>query len=68
MKRTAEGAFIEAISEISERLEELKAFVVDEHMGVAPETLNWGHVGTAKHLLETLNEAAVFAGTRPEDN
>lgn len=68
MKQTAEGAFIEAISEISKRLDELKGFVAGDHMGIAPETVNWGHVGSARHLLETLDEAAVFAGIRSESH
>ena len=47
-------------------LEDLKGYVVDNHMDIAPEDVNWGHAGSAQHLLALLNEAAVFAGIRHE--
>ena len=51
-----------AVAAIAETLEALKAYAVDDHLGVNPEAVNWGNVGTAQHLLSLLNEAAKFAG------
>ena len=46
---------------IQEKLDALKAHV-DSHMDTAPEMVNWGHVGSAKHLLRLLKEASQFEG------
>lgn len=59
-------AFIEAISKIAPLLDELKYVVVDNHMGIAPDNVNWGHVGTVNHLLELVTEVSVAAGLRDE--
>ena len=61
-KQNATDAYIAAVAAISETLEALKAYAVDDHMGVSPDAVNWGNVGTAQHLLSLLNEAAKFAG------
>ena len=53
--------FIGAVAALEEKLDALKAHV-ENHMDVAPEEVNWGHVGSAKHLLTLLKEASEFAG------
>lgn len=67
MKNTnnALNAFISTIGEISERLDELKAFT-DNHMGYDPESINWGHAGTAQYFLEKLTELTDQAYKRGE--
>ena len=59
-------AFMEAIQEISEELETLKDYV-DNHLDVAPEAVNWGNVGTARHLLELVREAGASVGLEVEE-
>ena len=59
------GAFIGKIGEISERLAELKAFA-DDHMGYEPDSINWGHVGTADYFLQKLTELTDAAFKRGE--
>lgn len=51
------NAYICEISAISEKLDVLKSRIVDDHMGVNPDSVNWGYVGTARHILELLEEA-----------
>lgn len=53
--------FIGTVAAIEEKLDALKAHI-ENHMDVAPEEVNWGHVGSAKHLLTLLKEASEFAG------
>ena len=62
----AVDSYIGSIGEIATLLEDLKGYVVDNHMDIAPEDVNWGHAGSAQHLLALLNEAALFAGIRHE--
>ena len=62
-KKMALDAYADAMSAISALLDELKA-EAEDHMGVAPEAGNWGHVGSAQHLLSLLNDAATYAGIR----
>ena len=62
----AMDSYIGSIGEIAILLEGLKGYVVDNHMGIAPEDVNWGHAGSARRLLALLNEAAAFAGIRHE--
>ena len=50
-KQNATDAYIAAVAAISETLEALKAYAVDDHMGVSPDA-----------VLSLLNEAAKFAG------
>ena len=52
--------FVGHIGEINGLLEEMIAFFGD-HMGYDPNSINWGHVGTASHILEKLTELAEFA-------
>jgi len=65
-KKTALDSFTGTVGEISALLNKLQEAVVDNHMGVAPEAVNWGHAGTAQHILEMLNEVAAAAGIRSE--
>ena len=53
--------FIATVAAIEEKLDALKAHI-DNHMDVAPEEVKWGHVGSAKHLLQLIEEASEFAG------
>ena len=57
--------FMEQMGEINERLSELQVFA-DEHMGYSPDEINWGHVGTAGSILETLTELTDCAYKRGE--
>lgn len=62
----AVAAFLVAVSELRGQLEVLKYFV-DNHMDVAPEDVNWGDVGTARHLLELVREAEAFVNLKVEE-
>ena len=53
--RTALEAFIANKAEIDTMLERLKA-LSDEHFGVSPDDINWGHVGTLAHYAELLRQ------------
>jgi hypothetical protein len=55
------AAFIGKIGEIHDRLELLRWFA-DNHMECDPEEVHWGHVGSAGHVLEQLNELIDFLG------
>jgi len=57
--------FVGQIGEINGLLEELKTFF-DDHMGYDPDSINWGHVGTASYFLEKLTEMTDFAFKRGE--
>ena len=52
--------FIGTVAAIEEKLDALTAHI-ENHMDVAPEEVNWGHVGSAKHLLQLIKEASEFA-------
>ena len=53
--------FIGTVAVLEEKLDALKAHI-ENHMDTSPEEINWGHVGSAKHLLQLINEASAFAG------
>jgi len=55
------AAFIGKIGEIHDRLELLRWYA-DNHMDCDPEEVHWGHVGSAHHALEQLNELIEFLG------
>ena len=61
-KQNATDAYVAVIAEISAKLDAIKAQAVDNHLGVSPDAVNWGNVGTAQHLLVVLAEAAEIAG------
>ncbi len=65
-KKTALDSFTGTVGEISALLNKLQEAVADNHMGVAPEAVTWGHVGTALHILDLLEDAACAAGIRSE--
>lgn len=53
MRRTALDAYIARKAEIDTMLTRLKA-LSDDHFNVAPDEINWGHVGTLAHYAELL--------------
>ena len=53
--------FIGTVAAIEEKLDALKAHI-ENHMDTSLEEINWGHVGSAKHLLQLIKEASEFAG------
>jgi hypothetical protein len=53
------AAFITRKAEIDAMLERLAAFS-DDHFGVAPDDVHWGHVGDLGHVIEKLREASDF--------
>jgi len=55
------NAFIGKIGVINERLETLRLYV-DDHMECDPDEVHWGHVGSAGHVLEQLDELVNFLG------
>jgi hypothetical protein len=56
-------AFLAAKAEIDRLLAEL-ATLSAEHFHADPERINWGHVGTANHIRERLQEIANFATSK----
>lgn len=57
---TALAAFIAKKAEIDAMLARLHAFS-DDHFGVAPERLNWGHVGSLEYQANLLKQISDFA-------
>jgi hypothetical protein len=57
---TALAAFIATKTEIDRLLAELAALSAD-HFHANPDEITWGHVGTANHVRERLQEIASFA-------
>ena len=51
MRRTALDAYIARKAEIDTMLARLK-LLSDDHFSVAPDEINWGHVGTLAHYAE----------------
>ena len=64
-REEALGRFMGTIAEINERLSELREFA-DDHMGLNPDEINWGHVGTAERFLKGLTEFTDMAYSRGE--
>ena len=56
-------AFIAAITDIQGQLTILTMYA-DNHMEVPPDDVDWGHVGSARHVLELLTEATAFLNLR----
>ena len=54
------AAFVEAKAEIDRLLAELAALSAD-HFHASPDAITWGHVGTANHIRDRLQEVASFA-------
>ena len=53
------AAFVARKAEIDAMLERLAAFS-DDHFSVAPDDVNWGHVGDLGHVIERLRQASDF--------
>ena len=63
-KRVAIEAFIARKTEIDAMLERLRA-LSDDHFNVAPDDIDWGHVGTLAHyvgLLKRITDSAFREG------
>lgn len=72
-KRTAKSpandpvrAFISNLNEARDLVAMIQAHL-DEHMGVDPEAVHWGHVGDAAHTAQLLREVAVACNLIPEE-
>lgn len=59
-------AFVRHITEARARLDVLQGFLGD-HMGVDPDGVNWGHVGTAAAANGALIELMETLGIDPEN-
>jgi hypothetical protein len=53
-------SFITAKAEIDKLLADLAALSAD-HFNANPDEVNWGHVGSAGHIRDRLQEIASFA-------
>ena len=53
------AAFVTRKAEIDAMLERL-AGLSDDHFGVAPDDVNWAHVGDLGYVIEKLREASDF--------
>ena len=49
------GAFISRIQRCNEMAKAIAAHLED-HMGVDPDSVNWGHVGDAGHIEQALRD------------
>ena len=68
MRRTALDAYIAKKAEIDTMLDRLKA-LSDDHFNVAPDDIEWGHVGTLAHyaeLLKRITDSAFKEGEHAE--
>jgi hypothetical protein len=54
------AAFVQKKAEIDAMLTRLQA-LSDDHFGVAPEEVTWGHVGTLEHHAELLKRITNMA-------
>ena len=54
-------SFMNTLKAIRADLDKIKGHM-DDHMGIDPDSVNWGHVGTAQHVLEQLEETIYFLG------
>jgi hypothetical protein len=53
------AAFVTRKAEIDAMLERL-AGLSDDHFGVAPDDVNWAHVGDLGYVIERLRQASDF--------
>ena len=68
MRRTALDAYIARKIEIDTMLARLTA-LSDDHFNVAPDDVDWGHVGTLAHyaeLLKRITDSAFREGEHAE--
>lgn len=61
LKNDPQSAFVGNVSRAVALLEALKAHF-DDYMGVEPDEVHWGHVGTAGKACEDLEELCRFVG------
>jgi hypothetical protein len=68
MRRNALDAYMARKAEIDTMLARLTA-LSDDHFNVAPDDINWGHVGTLAHyaeLLKRITDSAFKEGEHAE--
>ena len=65
MRERALEAFVKNTRELSERLEEMRAFVND-HMGLDPDDVTWGDAELAKEVNARMTALADFVFHRGE--
>ena len=65
-KEKALSTYAAALAEMRETLAALTAHA-DDHLGILPEEVHWGHVGSAQHVNVLLGEVAGFLGLREQD-
>jgi hypothetical protein len=53
------AAFVTRKAEIDAMLEQLAGFS-DDHFGVAPDDVNWAHVGDLGYVIDRLRQASDF--------
>jgi len=61
MNEKAVEKFMSKTTEARELLAAIQA-EIDDHMNTNPDTLHWGHVGDATHVVESLRDIARFMG------
>jgi hypothetical protein len=59
------AAFVQKKAEIDTMLSRLQS-LSDEHFGVAPDEVTWGHVGTLEHYAELLKRITDMAFSEGE--
>lgn len=65
-RETAVQVFTHNIASARELLTMIRRHL-DDHMGVAPDEVHWGHVGDAAHTVEQLKEIAISCNLIPEE-
>jgi hypothetical protein len=53
------------MTEVFDKLEKIKAYLTDN--GIDCREANWGHVSSAEHINELLDNISVFIGLKQED-
>jgi len=59
-------AFLHNIASAREMIARLTSHL-DDHMGVSPDDVNWGHVGDAGRLVAALKEACIVCNLIPKE-
>lgn len=62
---TCTQAYARNMTEVFDKLEKIKAHLIDN--GTDCRKAHWGHVGSAEHINELLDNISVFIGLRQED-
>lgn len=60
-KEKSLDAFIKKIGETELLLSKISEHIAN-HMGVSPDEVHWGHVGSASHVTTTLENLCEFMG------